>query len=127
MGDVYLSDFINPTDPKPPKFPLNLVLCKDCTLLQLKETTPTNELYTPRYGYRSGINNTIKDDLHDIALKALKFHKEGIAVDIGCNDGELLSNYPPLIYRVGFEPIKKFAVMAISKSDTIVNNFFSKS
>jgi hypothetical protein len=127
LGDQYLSDFVNPGDPKPPKYPLNLVLCKDCTLLQLRETTPSSELYTPRYGYRSGINNTIKADLQDIAEKALKYHSSGIAIDIGCNDGTLLSNYPPTITKVGFEPISKFATMALSHGDTIINNFFDKS
>ena len=72
LGDQYLSDFVSEGNPKPPKYPLNLVMCKDCTLVQLRETTPSSELYTPRYGYKSGISETIKEDLHDIVRQVFK-------------------------------------------------------
>ena len=71
MGEQYLSDFVDKNDPKPPKYPLNMVMCKNCTLVQLKETTPPDQLYTARYGYRSGISNTIKNDLKEIVTEVV--------------------------------------------------------
>ena len=71
LGKQYLSDF---TD-KPVKqtsFPLNIILCKKCSLVQLDYTTPAKYLYTERYGYRSGINQTMRDELNGIAKDALK-------------------------------------------------------
>ena len=128
MGDVYLSDFINPEDPKPPKFPLNLVLCKDCTLVQLKETTPSDQLYTPRYGYRSGISNTMKAELKDIvecSIKMVHLVKGDMVTDIGSNDGFLLSCYPKDLLTIGVEPIKKLAEESAKVCTACYNGFFS--
>ena len=99
LGDQYLSDFLK-TNKKPEKYPLDLILCNDCNLLQLRHNAPQSSLYTERYGYRSGINQTMKDELKLIVTKSLEKHKnlKGlVAVDIGANDGTLLSNYPKKI------------------------------
>lgn len=127
LGQQYLSDFVEPNDPKPPQYPLDLVLCKDCTLVQLKESTPSEALYTPRYGYRSGINQMMVKELHSIvdeSAKRVQLMDGDMVVDLGCNDGTLLSNYPINVLRVGVEPIKKLADMALPKSNYIINNFF---
>ena len=128
LRDQYLSDFTNPGDPKPEKHPLNLVLCKDCSLVQLKETTPSSSLYTERYGYRSGINTTMRDHLKGIVTEVLKRvdMKEGdIWVDQGSNDGTLLSFVPDYVTKIACEPIKKLAEESKKKSDIIINDFWS--
>ncbi len=102
LGTQYLSDFTMEGDPKPPSFPLNLVLCKSCSLVQLGDTTPQSELYTPRYGYKSGVNDTIRADLKDIVKEVLSRVREEILdesvskiwLDIASNDGTLLSYVP---------------------------------
>jgi SAM-dependent methyltransferase len=85
------------------KVPLDLVLCIKCHLLQLKYTTNPDLLYNENYGYRSGVNETMREELADIVDTAVTFGDD-IAVDIGCNDGTLLSNYPRDVVRVGFDP-----------------------
>jgi SAM-dependent methyltransferase len=123
LGNLYLSDFTK-SNKKPPKFPLTLVLCTICKLLQLKDTTPPGVLYTDNYGYRSGINKTMRNELQDIVASAQQFmtnKKDTIVVDIGANDGTLLSFYDKDIYRVGFEPVKKFA----SDSKIYANHIFT--
>jgi SAM-dependent methyltransferase len=127
LGDQYLSDFIDPTEPKPAQSPLNLVLCKQCTLLQMRETTPQALLYTPRYGYRSGINQTMRDHLREICVavsKRVPVKANDIVVDIGANDGTLLKNYKNVI-RVGFEPITKLADECKNWSEIVINDYFS--
>ena len=128
LGNQYLSDFVK-TNKKPKKFPLNLVLCKRCYLLQLDYNAPQKYLYTERYGYKSGINQTMRDELEGIAKEALnklkKPSKGIVAVDIGANDGTLLKNYPKGVYRVSIEPVKKLALESRKYSDLVVNDFFS--
>src|ERR1035437_10073215 len=88
LGDQFLSDFVK-TNRKPKAFPLTIVLCKKCFLVQLDYNAPQKYLYTERYGYRSGINQTMHDELKEITKKCLKKlrNKENIvAVDIGAND-----------------------------------------
>ena len=126
MGDQYLSDFVD-GDEKPPKYPLDLVLCDNCTLLQLKHTTPASSMYNNHYGYRSGINDTIGTDLKDIVANARKHTSLGIGdtvLDIGSNDATLLKNYPSTIIRVGIDPVGKFAKYYDEDNLTFVNDYF---
>lgn len=128
LGKIYLSDFVENTE-KPPKYPLSLILCRNCSLLQLKHTTPQSQLYTEHYGYRSGINQTMNDELGDIVKKTLdKFEgsEEKLrVVDIGANDGTLLKNYPKRFERIGVEPIKKLAKECKVNADIVINDFFN--
>ena len=130
LGNQYLSDFVDKKAPKPEAHPLELVLCKDCTLLQLKETTPSSSLYNNNYGYKSGISNTMKNELFEISCEAVTHGKlsiNDVVVDIGANDGTLLSYYQPGLYRVAFEPIEKYAqeIYLNQRAEFVVNDFFS--
>ncbi len=128
LGNQYLSDFVK-INRKPKSFPLNMILCKDCFLVQLDYSAPQKYLYTERYGYKSGINQTMQNELKEIAQKSLKLAGKSkdkiIAVDIGANDGTLLKNYPLSVYRIAVEPIRKFAKEAKKSSDKVVNDFFT--
>ncbi len=128
LGEQYLSDFTS-ANKKPKKYPLDLVLCTSCSLLQLKDTAPQSSLYTERYGYKSGINSTMKNELSEIVCRACDnvdvSGKNLTVVDIGANDGTLLSNYKNNIFRIGIEPIKKFADECKKYSDVVINDFFN--
>lgn len=128
LGTQYLSDFTL-SNKKPEKYPLNLILCGNCSLLQLKHNVPQSSLYTERYGYKSGINNTMRKELKEIVDKTLNKLKikieKNVVVDIGANDGTLLSFYPNRVVKVGIEPIKKFAKECKLKADTVISDFFN--
>lgn len=129
LGYQYLSDFVI-ENIKPPKYPLSLILCKDCCLLQLKHTAPQSVLYTERYGYRSGINKTMQKELKAIVEKSQDMikdqrFKKRLAVDIGANDGTLLRYYPNNVFKIGIEPIKKFAKECSQHADMVINDFFN--
>ncbi len=127
FGNLYLSDFVK-NSKKPPKYPLVLVLCQNCSLLQLKHTTPSHLLYTDNYGYKSGINQTMKDHLKEIveeSLKRINKNKKIVAVDIGANDGTLIKNYAKNVYKVAIEPIGKLAKESRKYADIVINDFFS--
>lgn len=127
LGKSYLSDFVK-NDAKPPKHPLSLTMCKNCYLLQLKHTTPSSLLYTEHYGYRSGINQTMQNELKEIVEKVLTIYGQQnklIVVDIGANDGTLLSFYPKRHERIGVEPVKKLACECKRNADTVINDFFN--
>ncbi len=128
FGDLYLSDFTS-TKKKPKKFPINLILCDNCFLLQTDYTVPSKYLYTERYGYRSGINSTMKKELQDIVEKVkemVQLQKNDMVIDIGANDGTLLSNYDKTIYTIGVEPVNKLAKICKKSAKKVVNDFFSK-
>lgn len=127
LGKHYLSDFVTDNS-NPNKYPLELILCTNCCLLQLKHTVSQSVLYTKRYGYRSGINKTMRNELKRIVNKSLdkiKQPKIPIVVDIGANDGTLLSYYPRFFFRIGVEPIKKLSKECKKYANAVVSDFFS--
>lgn len=104
--------FIKAGEPEPPKrkVPMELVLCdpsedeKACGLLQTKYTVPPPILYE-RYWYVSGTNKTMTDHLQAIPVALLNWIRTGASIlDIGCNDGTLLSAFPSTMRRVGVDP-----------------------
>ena len=127
LGDQHVSDFLKPEQADGPKVPLELVLCQQCRLLQLRHTVPAEMMYQ-NYWYRSGTNQTMRDALADISSSASKMvHLQaGDAVlDIGCNDGTLLSSYTvPGVYKVGFDPAQNLAVYSRKVADKVLVGLF---
>ena len=83
--------------------PIHLMRCWQCGLVQLRHSVDPKHLYGPTYGYRSGQNPMMVQHLKDIAESALTLfgdrpYKRGAmcrtVIDIGGNDGTLLSNFP---------------------------------
>jgi len=128
LGNQYVTNFINSEDEQGERIPLELILCENCNLLQLRHNTPPQLTWNDQYWYKSGISSTIKADLKDISEKSQKIKKLGkgdIMVDIGSNDGTLLDFYDDPIKGVGFEPCKNVAEEAKSKGHYIIDNFFN--
>lgn len=98
LGDIAISNFTTkPEEGK--KYPLELVYCEKCTLLQLSYTTPRDLLYK-NYWYQSHINPVIVNDLKEIAGLC----KGTILIDIGGNDGTLLRNAQDVHIRINVDP-----------------------
>jgi len=95
-------------EPDPPKVPLELVKCKDCHFVQLKHTVVSDVLYQ-KYGYRSGLNNTMKNHLQNLVdeiKQIVSLDKNDIVLDIGSNDATLLRCYQiPTLRKIGIDPL----------------------
>ena len=109
--------------------PLELTWCQKCTLLQLAHSYDPNEMYGDNYGYRSGLNRSMSEHL---ARKAagledlLRVSPGDVVLDIGSNDGTLLSSYrtKPL-HLIGIDPTAaKFADFYPPGAE-VVADFFS--
>ena len=114
LGEQYLQgSFVKEGKEMPPqrKIPCQIVRCNPetdeaaCGLLQMKHSVPPEILYAA-YWYRSGTNETMRGHLAGIVRRALEIlGKQNAAVlDIGCNDGTLLKNYPPEFVKFGVDP-----------------------
>ena len=111
LGDQFLTDFPPPGREMDGLIsPLDLIMCEDCSLVQLRHTVDQTAIYgRPVYWYKSGINNTMRLALEDVVNKAVLVAKpnfEDLIIDIGSNDGTLVSMYPKELNlrKVGFEP-----------------------
>jgi GDP-mannose 4,6-dehydratase len=93
-----------------PKTNIVLCMCQNCGLIQLRETTNSEELYEHEYGYRSGISNTMKIHLNQYQTEILSkvvLDTGDIIVDIGSNDSTMLQYYSPTLRRIGVDPTGK--------------------
>lgn len=90
--------------------PLELVKCMgadSCGLVQLRHTYDSSEMYGANYGYRSGLNQSMVRHLGEtVAAIVAKYPPSAGArvLDIGSNDGTLLSFMPESVNRVGMDP-----------------------
>lgn len=115
------------------RVPLELVRCdmtrnqEGCGLIQLRHTVPGAILYQS-YWYRSGVNQTMTRNLHEIATQAeelVGLHPEDLVLDIGCNDGTLLDGYETANLKyLGFDP-SDVGRYAVAKGYDVVRDFYS--
>ena len=125
LGNMPVSCFPLPQDPDPERHPLQLALCKESGLVQLRHSVDADELYR-HYWYVSGINASMQCALKSIvdqALRRKKVTRGDVVLDIACNDGTLLSFYPEYLVRVGIDPAKNIKPKAC---DVHANTYFSE-
>lgn len=125
LGELHLSAFLRPGE-EAPRYPLDLILCHTCNLVQLRHTVPAEEMYR-NYWYRSGTNKTMTEELHGIAREAAKragLQAGDVVLDIGCNDGTLLRGYDLDLDTVGFEP-SDMSLEACEHVDLVIHDFFN--
>ncbi len=91
-----------------PWFPTNLLHCAKCDLVQLGLAVDPVIIFPPEYPYTSGTTKVLRDnfaDLHAEASAMLALGPKDLVIDIGSNDGTLLSNFQNGGHRVlGIEP-----------------------
>ena len=91
-----------------PWFPTNLLHCAKCDLVQLGLAVDPSIIFPPEYPYTSGTTKVLRDnfaDLYSEASAMLGLGANDLVIDIGSNDGTLLSNFQDGGHRVlGIEP-----------------------
>lgn len=126
LGKIALSNFtVRPQKGTPT--PLELVFCSACKLLQLAHTPPREHLYKDHYWYESGLNPTIVADLNSVVLDALTLvkPKHGDSwIDIGANDGTLLSFVPKPFFKIGIDPASNLMKDLEKHADLVIQGFF---
>lgn len=132
LGELYVSDFLGTDDDaRAFKAPLELVFCSPetggCGLLQLRHTVSHEAMYR-NYWYRSGMNQTMTDELNSIAKKteSLVGLKSGdFVIDIGANDGTLLRGYgTDGLHLVGYEPANNLEQYNSVGTTKVFKDFF---
>lgn len=128
LGSLHFSSFPEPAEPDTPKVPLDVIRCSSCGLVQLRHTTNPDLLYRT-YWYRSGTNQTMRRALADICHsveRIMRLKKDDVVVDLGCNDGTLLSSYSvPGLRSIGFEPATNVAAVAREVPGLhVINDYF---
>jgi hypothetical protein len=85
--------------------PLELLRCPSCTLVQLAVIVDPSEVFPPDYPYSSGNSRGLHANFTELAHEAKHWAgitENDLVVDIGANDGTLLSKFR--CRTVGIEP-----------------------
>lgn len=115
-------------DKKESKYPLNLIRCKDCGLVQIDYVVNPKELFHIEYPYKSGITKDLKNNLEKISKLLNNTYRDfnnKLVVDIGSNDGSILKGFKNIGYNVlGVEPTN-IAKDANKNGINTIQEFFS--
>src|SRR6266496_284781 len=95
-------------------YPLEIVLCTNCSLVQITETVPQEFLFRD-YIYFSSFSDTMlrhARDFADSVTRALDLGPNGLVVEIASNDGYLLKNFVAAgVPVLGIEPARNIAAV----------------
>lgn len=111
--------------------PLELVKChgaESCGLVQLRHSYESGEMYGENYGYRSGLNQSMVAHLKATVvglLRTTSLAASDLVLDIGSNDGTLLSFYPDTVTRVGMDPTAGKFLKHYKPGIEVVTDYFS--
>ncbi|HEY4140535.1 MAG TPA: class I SAM-dependent methyltransferase [Pseudolabrys sp.] len=111
-----------------PWFPTNLLHCTNCELVQLGVAVDPVIIFPPEYPYTSGMTKLLRDnfaDLHRESAALLGLGPDDLVVDIGSNDGTLISNFQKGGHRIlGIEPTD-VGDIANSRGIPTIKRYFS--
>lgn len=109
-------------------YPAELLQCRKCALVQLGLIVDPSILFPPEYPYTSGTTRILRENFAELYREVASLYpmeKDHLAVDIGSNDGTLLSNFKNAGHRVcGIEPTL-MANLAQERGITSVMSFFN--
>jgi C-methyltransferase C-terminal domain/Methyltransferase domain/Putative zinc binding domain len=112
-----------------PAYPAELLFCKKCTLAQLGLIVDPAILFPPSYPYTSGTTKILRENFAELSREVDSLYPlkpKELIIDIGSNDGTLLSNFQKNDVRVfGIEPTNA-AKLAIERGIPSTISFFTK-
>ncbi len=107
-------------------YPLKVVVCYVCGLVQLTHTVSRTKLYPADYPYLSSTTETGRQHYYDMASSIVdRFNLTGLAIDIGSNVGVLLEGFQKKGMGVlGIEPVGPIAQRATLAGIPTISQFF---
>jgi SAM-dependent methyltransferase len=110
------------------RFPLEMLRCPTCTLVQIGYEVDSRILFPHSYPYLSGTTRILRENFQDLCAKAqqiIGLKSDDLVIDIGANDGTLLTPFQQAGFRVlGIEP-SQAADLASSRGIAMVKDYFN--
>jgi SAM-dependent methyltransferase len=125
--------YLNQFDLRAPEkyFPLTVLVCEHCWLVQTEDYAKADELFRDDYAYFSSVSRGWLEHASNYAREItdrLGLDRKSFVVEVAANDGYLLKNFVHSgIPCVGVEPTSSTAAVAESLGIPIIREFFSSS
>jgi hypothetical protein len=128
LPPVNTMPFIGSRPAEQPAYPAEVLRCKQCQLVQIGLIVDPAILFPPTYPYTSGTTKILRENFAELseevsALYPLKSSE--LIVDIGSNDGTLLSNFTQHSRVFGIEPTNA-GKLAQQKGIPTLISFFNR-
>ena len=112
-----------------PAYPAQLLRCGQCQLVQLGCIVDPAVLFPPTYPYTSGTTRSLRENFAELSREVAALYplrKNDLVIDVGCNDGTLLSNFSNPGTRVlGIEPTDA-GKLATERGIPTITAFFNR-
>ena len=109
-------------------FPLRVLVCQDCWLVQTEDFAQADELFDAEYAYFSGFSDSWlahSEKYVSDMVQRFHFNSDSHVVEVAANDGYLLQYFKTRdIPCTGVEPTASTAAAARAKGITVVEDFF---
>jgi len=109
-------------------YPLRLAYCNNCLLTQIEDEIDGELVFPESYPYLSGTTRILRDNFMEQFNELIKFKPakpNQLVIDIGSNDGTLLSNYKNDFAVLGIEPTGA-AKVAVNNNIRTIQKFFNR-
>ncbi len=109
-----------------PSYPAQLLYCPKCHLVQLGLVVDPQIIFPKEYPYTSGTTKVLRDNFADLGREVRKIvglSTNDLVVDIGSNDGTLLSNFVTFARVLGITP-EDIGKLAIEKGIPTIQDYF---
>jgi hypothetical protein len=113
-----------------PAYPALLLRCRRCQLVQLGLIVDPQILFPPEYPYTSGTTKILRDNFAELSRECrtlIDLGPHDLVVDIGSNDGTLLSNFAAGHRVQGIEPSNAGVLANERKIPTLISFFNAES
>ncbi|MBI3036797.1 class I SAM-dependent methyltransferase [Candidatus Woesearchaeota archaeon] len=110
-----------------PSYPAQMLYCPRCGLAQLGLIVDPKILFPPEYPYTSSTTKILRDnfaELYSECKTIIPLSKNDLVVDIGSNDGNLLSNFKDNHRVLGITP-EEIGKLAIERGIPTIISYFS--
>lgn len=131
LGAMPLANAVrDPSETSPEeRYPLQVLFCPGCALSQLSVVVPPERMFR-HYVYRSSVSETFRRHCAAFAAEAeaeAALAPGALVVDIGSNDGPLLTAFRGRGFRVlGVDPARNLAVLAGAGGVETLPEFWSR-
>jgi SAM-dependent methyltransferase len=109
-------------------YPLRVMVCTSCWLIQTEDFHRTEDLFSPDYAYFSSVSSSWLEHAAaycSMITDRLRLHRGSFVIEVAANDGYLLRNFVSAgIPCLGVEPTESTALAAERIGIPILRKFF---
>jgi len=109
-------------------YPAQLLYCPRCHLVQLGLIVDAKVLFPPEYPYTSSTTGVLRENFSELCRECrsvIDLGKDDLVVDIGSNDGNLLSNFKDNHRVLGITP-EEIGKIAIARGIPTILDYFNR-